>query len=241
MFILKSYRSETHHHEGLIVTYRQEEASDGNLASFHCSITWRKCTECHRGNTGRSHAVQSIMLFKLLVYALAISLSILFLVRQRRVQPPSGASAATTIETEEEKSLKTIMQAPRDDLDPPKYDPITLKELEEYDGSDPSKPIYVSIKGDVFDVTRKRDVYGKGGSYSTFSGKDGSRALGMSSLKPEDAVPDYSTLPENQMKVLDDWHSFFSKRYNIVRRVTDMPEAVAPLRSTARNTETDSS
>jgi hypothetical protein len=31
----------------------------------------------------------------------------------------------------------------------------------------------------------------------------------MSSLKPEDAVPDYSQLPANERKVLDDWHSFF--------------------------------
>lgn len=64
--------------------------------------------------------------------------------------------------------------------------------------------------GDVFDVTRKKDVYGKGGSYNIFAGKDCSRGLGKSSLKSEDAVPDYSTLPENEMKVLDDWHSFFT-------------------------------
>jgi hypothetical protein len=65
-------------------------------------------------------------------------------------------------------------------------------------------------KGDVFDVTRKRDVYGKGASYNIFAGKDGSRGLGKSSLKVEDAVSDYSTLPDNEMKVLDDWHSFFT-------------------------------
>ncbi|KAG9316796.1 cytochrome b5-like heme/steroid binding domain-containing protein [Chiua virens] len=127
------------------------------------------------------------------------------------------------------------MQPPRDDLDPPKDDPFTLRELAAYDGSDESKPIYVSIKGDVFDVTRKKDVYGKGGSYSIFAGKDGSKGFGMSSLKPEDAVPDYSTLPENELKVLEDWHSFFKKRYNIVGRVTDMPEAVV----TARTSESD--
>ncbi|KAF8134467.1 cytochrome b5-like heme/steroid binding domain-containing protein [Boletus edulis] len=119
------------------------------------------------------------------------------------------------------------MQAPRNDIDTPKNDPFTLGQLAEYDGSDASKPIYVSIKGDVFDVTRKRDVYGHGGSYNIFAGKDGSKGLGMSSLTPEDAVPDYSALPENERKVLDDWHSFFTKRYNIVGRVTDMPEAVA--------------
>ena len=44
---------------------------------------------------------------------------------------------------------------------------------------------------------------GKG--YSVFAGKDASRGLGMSSLKPEDAVSDYSTLNEAQMKVLNDW------------------------------------
>lgn len=46
---------------------------------------------------------------------------------------------------------------------------------------------------------------GKG--YHIFAGKDGSRGLGMSSLKPEDAVSDYSTLDDKQLKVLDDWVS----------------------------------
>jgi len=62
----------------------------------------------------------------------------------------------------------------------------------------------------VFDVTHKRETYGPGGSYNIFSGKDASKGLGKSSLKPEDAVPDYRDLPENELKVLDDWYSFFS-------------------------------
>jgi membrane-associated progesterone receptor component len=61
----------------------------------------------------------------------------------------------------------------------------------------------------VFDVTRKADVYGKGKSYNLFAGKDASRGLGKSSLKEEDAVSDYSVLPENEMKVLNDWETFF--------------------------------
>ena len=64
--------------------------------------------------------------------------------------------------------------------------------------------------GTVFDVTRKADTYGKGKSYNLFAGKDASRALGMSSLKPEDAVSDYSTLSEADMKTLNDWFDFFS-------------------------------
>lgn len=49
---------------------------------------------------------------------------------------------------EEEKSEpKSIMQAERSDLAPPKDDPFTLDQLKQFDGSDPSKPIYVAIKG----------------------------------------------------------------------------------------------
>ncbi|KAJ7171453.1 progesterone binding protein [Mycena filopes] len=117
----------------------------------------------------------------------------------------------------------SIMQPPRDDLAPPKHDPFTLAELQEFDGSDASKPIYVSIKGTVFDVTPKADVYGAGRSYNIFAGKDGSKGLGMSSLKPEDAVPDYSDLSEAHRKVLNDWHAFFTKRYNVVGIVSDHP------------------
>ena len=57
--------------------------------------------------------------------------------------PPPPAPA----ETDPKKPLKSIMQAPRDDLAPPKDDLYTTEELKQYDGSDPSKPIYVAIKG----------------------------------------------------------------------------------------------
>lgn len=99
-------------------------------------------------------------------------------------------------------------------------------------------------------MSRKRETYGPGGSYAILAGKDGSRALGLSSLNPEDAVADWSTLQEKDRKTLDDWHAFFTcvslsrlvlilfslsidfrsnrrKRYNIVGRVVDLPAAVA--------------
>ena len=48
-------------------------------------------------------------------------------------------------------------------------------------------------------------MYGKGAGYNIFAGKDASRGLGKSSLKPEDAVADYSTLDQSEMGVLEDW------------------------------------
>ena len=63
--------------------------------------------------------------------------------------------------------------------------------------------------GTIFDVSHKADVYGAGKSYNIFAGKDASKGLGMSSLDPQNAVSDYDGLGEGDMKVLDDWYSFF--------------------------------
>ncbi|KAJ4606355.1 hypothetical protein HRR85_007718 [Exophiala dermatitidis] len=52
-----------------------------------------------------------------------------------------------------------------------------------------------------------------------FAGKDPSRALALSSLKPEDCVPDWDDLDDKYKTVLDEWYTFFSKRYNIVGKV----------------------
>lgn len=85
-------------------------------------------------------------------------------------------------------------------------------------------------------------MYGPGCGYHVFVGKDASRCallassasrgpstdqvahgsgLGKSSLKPEDAVSDYSVLTDEEKKVLDDWEKYFQKRYNIVGRVVE--------------------
>jgi hypothetical protein len=49
-----------------------------------------------------------------------------------------------------------------------------------------------------------------------FAGKDASRALGKTSTKPEDALPEWHDLSDKEKGVLQDWVTFFSKRYNVV-------------------------
>ncbi|KAH7266332.1 hypothetical protein FSOLCH5_012756 [Fusarium solani] len=99
-------------------------------------------------------------------------------------------------------------------LDPPKDDPISPEELAAADGRDGGK-CYVAIKGKVYDVTGNK-AYQPGGSYNVFAGKDASRALGKTSTKPEDARPDWQDLDDKEKGVLNDWITFFSKRYNVV-------------------------
>ena len=92
----------------------------------------------------------------------------------------------------------------------------TLEELQKYDGSDPSLPVYLSIKGHVFDVSKSRSMYSPPAGYSCFAGKDASKALGKSSLKPEDCVSDISELSEEELKTLDQWFAHYQKKYQLV-------------------------
>lgn len=99
-------------------------------------------------------------------------------------------------------------------LSPPKDDPISLDELAKADGTEGGK-CFVGIKGKVYDVTGNK-AYQPGGSYHVFAGKDASRALAKSSVKPEDVKPEWQDLDDKEKGTLNDWITFFSKRYNIV-------------------------
>ena len=52
-----------------------------------------------------------------------------------------------------------------------------------------------------------------------FAGKDASRALGKTSTKAEDVRPDWQDLEDKEKSTLNDWITFFSKRYNVVGKV----------------------
>lgn len=77
------------------------------------------------------------------------------------------------------------MSAPAANLNPPLDTPYTPEELAKYNGVPEGQKIFVAIKGTIFDVSAKPDMYGPGKGYSVFAGKDGSKGLGLSSLKPE--------------------------------------------------------
>ena len=100
-------------------------------------------------------------MFSLIKYALVLLLPVSYLFYRRL---PSFGLLSTRVptapppaDTEPNKPLKSIMQAPRNDLAPPKDDPYTTEELKQFDGSDPSKPIYVAIKGSYQSFAHRSD------------------------------------------------------------------------------------
>ncbi|KAH9453732.1 hypothetical protein Pst134EA_024593 [Puccinia striiformis f. sp. tritici] len=67
---------------------------------------------------------------------------------------------------------------------PGSQETFTIESLSFYDGiKDPSKPILLAINGKVYNVDSNQNMYGPGGSYHHFTGKDASRAFVMGCSK----------------------------------------------------------
>lgn len=54
---------------------------------------------------------------------------------------------------------------------------FTMKDLKEHDGTDPNKPIYLTMNGLVYDVTAGKKFYEPGGTYHFLTGTDDSAEL----------------------------------------------------------------
>ena len=72
-------------------------------------------------------------------------------------------------ETNSSNSVEEAKAAPLRDF--------TVQQLSQYNGKEVDKPIYISLKRDVFDVTSARDFYGKDCSYNCFAGREATRAM----------------------------------------------------------------
>ncbi|KXX79942.1 Membrane-associated progesterone-binding protein 4 [Madurella mycetomatis] len=79
---------------------------------------------------------------------------------------------------------------------------LTASELAAYDGTDPTKPIYLAINWTIYDVSSNPRTYGPGGSYHYFAGCDAARAY-VTGCFAEDRTPDMRGVEEMFMP-LDD-------------------------------------
>uniref|UniRef100_A0A3Q1EJ27 Neudesin neurotrophic factor n=1 Tax=Acanthochromis polyacanthus TaxID=80966 RepID=A0A3Q1EJ27_9TELE len=94
---------------------------------------------------------------------------------------------------------------------------FTEEELKRYDGSQEEQPIYLAIKGVVFDVTTGKEFYGRDAPYNALVGKDSTRAVAKMSLDPADLTSDTSGLTEEQLESLDSiFEGTYKTKYPIV-------------------------
>ncbi len=97
----------------------------------------------------------------------------------------------------------------------------TLSEIAVYDGSDPSKPLLIAIRGYVYDVTQGRDFYGPGGPYGMFAGKDCTRALAKMAFEEELFTGELDGLDPDEVDKLEEWIEMFEGKYRRVGRLLE--------------------
>ncbi|WAR19125.1 NENF-like protein [Mya arenaria] len=94
---------------------------------------------------------------------------------------------------------------------------FTADELAKYDASDPELPIYLALKGVVFDVTSGKRFYGKESDYNILVGKDASKAHALWSLEEKDLTHDLTGLTDKQLEGLDEvYEKTYKPKYPVV-------------------------
>uniref|UniRef100_A0A3Q3XRL7 Cytochrome b5 heme-binding domain-containing protein n=1 Tax=Mola mola TaxID=94237 RepID=A0A3Q3XRL7_MOLML len=94
---------------------------------------------------------------------------------------------------------------------------FTEEELQRYDGSEEGQPIYMAVKGVVFDVTKGKEFYGKDAPYNALVGKDSTRAVAKMSLDPSDLTSEVTGLTDEQLESLNSvFEGTYKAKYPIV-------------------------
>lgn len=87
-------------------------------------------------------------------------------------------------------------------------------------------PVYIAVRGKVFDVTPGRHFYGPGGPYENFAGRDASRGLACNSFDEDMLTKDLEGpldtldgLGSEEMESLQGWEERFSEKYLVVGKL----------------------
>jgi membrane-associated progesterone receptor component len=117
---------------------------------------------------------------------------------------------------------KTVLPKPPP---PTVFQTFTPRTLLHKNGTN-GKPVYLAVRGKVFDVTSGRQFYGPGGPYASFAGRDASRGLAHGSFDEDMLTKDLdgpldtlSDLDSDQKEALQGWEERFLEKYLVVGRL----------------------
>eukprot|EP00796_Vickermania_ingenoplastis_P006631 gene6631-4751_t len=96
-----------------------------------------------------------------------------------------------------------------------------LTDLAQFDGRG-ENPIYISVKGIVYDCSTGEDFYGEGKAYAVFAGKEVSRCLAKMIIGDEEANAGWNNLTEEHIDCLNSWIAKYKEKYPVVG--TFMPD-----------------
>ncbi|SMQ47286.1 unnamed protein product [Zymoseptoria tritici ST99CH_1A5] len=110
---------------------------------------------------------------------------------------------------------------------------FTPRQLLPYNGLK-DMPVYLAVRGKIFDVTPGRNFYGPGGPYANFAGRDASRGLACGSFDAEMLTEDLDgpldkleDLGGEEMEALQGWEERFNEKYLVVGKLVPVGHAEA--------------
>ncbi|KAI1381682.1 cytochrome b5 [Hypoxylon crocopeplum] len=93
-------------------------------------------------------------------------------------------------------------------------------------------PVYLAVRGRVFDVTSGRNFYGPGGPYENFAGRDASRGLAYHSFAEDMLTKDLDgpldkleDLGPDEIDSLQNWEERFLSKYMVVGKLVAQADA----------------
>ncbi|KAJ5779981.1 Cytochrome b5 [Penicillium paradoxum] len=110
---------------------------------------------------------------------------------------------------------------------------LTPSQLSLYNGTDTSLPVYLAVNGTIYDVSANRMIYGPGGSYNFFAGRDATRAFVTGCFK-EDLTSDMRGVETMFMPVEDVENETITSSQKKIRREKELRAARAKVEGTVR-------
>ncbi|MCJ1468687.1 hypothetical protein MMC07_007316 [Pseudocyphellaria aurata] len=111
------------------------------------------------------------------------------------------------------------------------FTPLTLRPF----NGEKGMPVYLAVRGRVFDVSPGRNFYGPGGPYENFAGRDATRGLACGSFDEDmltkdlqGPLDDLRGLDSDEMQSLQDWEDRFLEKYLVVGNLVAVGNASAP-------------
>lgn len=109
---------------------------------------------------------------------------------------------------------------------------LTPEQLSLYNGTDPNLPIYLALNGTIFDVSANPRIYGPGGMYGFFAGRDAARAF-VTGCFEDDLTSDLAGVEEMFIPIDDEdseEEKKLTKAQKKIRRERDVRLAKAEVR-----------
>ncbi|KAK5035967.1 Dihydrodipicolinate synthase [Exophiala sideris] len=105
------------------------------------------------------------------------------------------------------------------------FQTYTPRTLLKYNGQD-NAPVYLAVRGKVYDVSSGRNFYGPGGPYENFAGRDATRGLACQSFDEDMLTKDLDgpldtceDLTPEQIENLKGWIERFDEKYLVVGKL----------------------